>query len=173
MYAGQYQFSHHILKFWQIILLTIMKLSTFGKTIHVKRQRLSHLARLIYDRCATRKLHNTGDAYKAKGMEGDWLMISVGSAISPGSINDSTQSPKGQREDSVPDEESDDFRAKDQPSGVMDAQCGRRSSTGFRNLRPWGPHITRGLSRVSPGGGESREKRSDSYLLLDTVFPFS
>lgn len=102
-------------------------------------------------------------------MEGDWLMISVSSAISPGSINDSTQSPKGQREDSVPDEESDDFRAKDQPSGVMDAQCGRRSSTGFRNLRPWGPHITKGLSRVSPEGGESREKRLDSCLLLDTV----
>lgn len=26
------------------------------------------------------------------------------------------------REDSIPDEESEDFRAKDQPSGVMDAQ---------------------------------------------------
>lgn len=75
-------------------------------------------------------------------------------------INDSTQSPRGQREDSIPDEESDDFRAKDQPSGVMDAQCGKRSSTGFRNLRPWGPHITRGLSRVSPGvkEGEGQER---------------
>jgi len=29
---------------------------------------------------------------------------------------------KGQREDSIPDEESEDFRAKDQPSGVIDAQ---------------------------------------------------
>lgn len=61
------------------------------------------------------------------------------------------KAPKGQSEDSIPDEESDDFRAKDQPSGVMDAQCGKRSSTGFRNLRPWGPHITKGLSSVSPG----------------------
>ena len=34
----------------------------------------------------------------------------------------SPQTQKGQREDSVPDEESEDFRAKDQPSGVMDAQ---------------------------------------------------
>lgn len=57
--------------------------------------------------------------------------------------------PEPERE-RVPAEESDDFRAKDQPSGVMEAQCGRRSSTGFRNLRPCGPHITRGLSRVSP-----------------------
>lgn len=48
----------------------------------------------------------------------------------------SKMTPKGQREDSVPDEESEDFRAKDQPSGVIDAQCGRRSSTGFRNFRP-------------------------------------
>ena len=34
----------------------------------------------------------------------------------------SPKTPKGQREDSVPDEESEDFRAKDQPSGVIDAQ---------------------------------------------------
>lgn len=83
-------------------------------------------------------------------------------------INDSTQSPKGQSEDRIPDEESDDFRAKDQPSGVIDAQCGRRSSTGFRNLRPWGPHITRGLSRVSPELRRKKGKR-DEVFLLDTV----
>ena len=43
-----------------------------------------------------------------------------------------------------------DFRAKDQPSGVMEAQWGKRSSTGLRNCVPWGPHITSGLKRVSP-----------------------
>lgn len=87
------------------------------------------------------------------------------------------KAPKGQSEDSIPDEESDDFRAKDQPSGVMDAQCGKRSSTGFRNLRPWGPHITKGLSSVSPavkggGGGKldghlpSRPQFSSHPLLM-------
>ena len=43
-----------------------------------------------------------------------------------------------------------DLRLKDQPSGVMEAQCGSRSSTGFRNFRPWGLQMTTGLRRVSP-----------------------
>lgn len=55
------------------------------------------------------------------------------------------------RDRSIPDEESEDFRTKDQPSGVMDAQWGSRSSTGFRNFKPCGPHITSGLRSVSPG----------------------
>lgn len=46
--------------------------------------------------------------------------------------------------------ESLDLRANDQLSGLTDAQCGSRSSTGRRNWSPWGPHITSGLSNVSP-----------------------
>lgn len=46
--------------------------------------------------------------------------------------------------------ESLDLRANDQLSGLTEAQWGRRSSTGSRNLRPCGPHMTRGLRRVSP-----------------------
>lgn len=89
---------------------------------------------------------------RGHGAGGGGLTDSTGSTLSPGQSTTAPKAPKGQSEDSVPDEESDDFRAKDQPSGVMDAQCGRRSSTGFRNLRPWGPHITSGLSSVSPVG---------------------
>ena len=46
--------------------------------------------------------------------------------------------------------ESLDLRANDQLSGFTEARCGSRSSTGHRNLSPWGPHITNGLSNVSP-----------------------
>lgn len=113
-----------------------------------KRQKVLHLSLFVHHVCSTEKFPNTGDAYKATAGGSGVLTVSPG-------ISDSPQSPKGQSEDSIPDEESDDFRAKDQPSGVMDAQCGRRSSTGFRNLRPWGPHITRGLSSVSPAAGRA------------------
>ena len=50
----------------------------------------------------------------------------------------------------IPDGESLDLRANDQLSGLTDAQCGSRSSTGCRNFNPCGPHITSGLSNVSP-----------------------
>ena len=53
-----------------------------------------------------------------------------------------------------------DLRANDQPSGVMEAQWGRRSSTGLRNCVPWGPHITNGLKRVSPGAKQTQLKMS-------------
>ena len=117
------------------------------------RQKLLYLSVFIYNICTTNKLQNTGDAYKATGTEGGSAHRQHGQLRQPGGQSTTVpKAPKGQSEDSIPDEESDDFRAKDQPSGVMDAQCGKRSSTGFRNLRPWGPHITKGLSRVSPGG---------------------
>lgn len=45
---------------------------------------------------------------------------------------------------------SEDLRAKLQVLGDTEAAWGSRSSTGRLNWRPWGPHITRGLSRVSP-----------------------
>lgn len=64
-------------------------------------------------------------------------------------------------EKSIPDEVSDDFRAKDQPSGVIDAQCGKRSSTGFKNFNPWGPHITNGLSSVSPAKSKNKSKQKE------------
>lgn len=45
---------------------------------------------------------------------------------------------------------SDDLRAKLQPSGVIEAQCGSRSSTGWLKRSPWGPHMTIGLNSRSP-----------------------
>lgn len=56
---------------------------------------------------------------------------------------------------------SEDLSEKDQPSGVIDAQCGRRSSTGWLNWSPCGPHITRGDSSVSPV-----PKQKDNFELL-------
>jgi len=40
--------------------------------------------------------------------------------------------------------------ANDQLSGLTDAQWGNRSSTGWLNFNPWGPHMTKGDRSVSP-----------------------
>ena len=56
-----------------------------------------------------------------------------------------------------------DLSANDQPSGVMEAQWGRRSSTGLRNCVPWGPHITNGLKRVSPRAKQTQLKMSQIH----------
>ncbi len=50
----------------------------------------------------------------------------------------------------IPVGESLDFKANDQLSGLTEAQCGNLSSTGCRNFKPCGPHMTSGLNKVSP-----------------------
>lgn len=50
----------------------------------------------------------------------------------------------------LPEGESLDLRAKDQLSGLTEAQWGNLNSTGWLNFNPWGPHITKGDNKVSP-----------------------
>lgn len=57
---------------------------------------------------------------------------------------------------------SEDLRAKLHVFGETEAAWGSRSSTGRENLRPWGPHITSGLSKVSPAIPESQSFKYDT-----------
>lgn len=50
---------------------------------------------------------------------------------------------------------SEDLRAKLHVLGETEAAWGSRSSTARENFRPWGPHITSGLSKVSPATTKS------------------
>lgn len=62
---------------------------------------------------------------------------------------------------------SEDLRAKLHVLGETEAAWGSRSSTARENLRPWGPHITSGLNKVSPATAMSDSLK---HYYLDFFF---